>query len=224
MTNGWCDWSFAAGRQQCATRAIRTIKEGQALGVHHFIVSIDFLLWDQQGLERAGAFDDLRAFVQSLRDSSLLPAIDSVYPLDEPNTRIGGGAAQVPTFAKLRDFLAGAEDTRHIELFAIYAPIRYGTIGMTLFDQIGIDDYDRGTGVFDEYAAIPPGKRVWVVPGGAAPWQQDPAPYKQYADAHPEVVGIMPFLWIDRDDAAGIRNARTRTSYVELGCSIKGCS
>lgn len=218
MTNGWCDWQ--TGRQSCADRARRTIAEGRSLGIKHFVVSVDFLLWAPDGTGRPGGVGDVQTFLGTLGG---LDDVDAIYPLDEPNTRIGGGDQQRSTFLDLRAMLQLLPETKHIAMFAIYAPIRYGTLNMDLFDWIGVDDYDAGTGVFGQYASIPAGKRVVVVPGGAAPWLADPTPYREYADAHPEVVLIMPFLWIDHS-SAGIRSAPTRQAYVALGCSLKPCS
>lgn len=219
MTNGWCDWNTAPGRQSCADRARRTIAEGRGLGIKHFVVTVDFLLWAADGTGRPGGVGDVQAFLGTLGG---LEDVDAIYPLDEPNTRIGGGDAQRSTFLELRIMLQQLPETKHIAMFAIYAPIRYGTKNMDLFDWIGIDDYDAGTNVFTQFAAIPAGKRTVVVPGGAAPWQADPTPYRSYADAHPEVVAIVPFLWIDHS-AAGIRSAPTRSAYVTLGCTLKPC-
>lgn len=219
MTNGWCDWATSAGRQSCADRALRTINEGRTLGVHRFIVSVDFLLWNADGSTRPGAVGEVQAFLLTIGRAGALDDVVAVYPMDEPNTRIGGGAAQRDTFLALHAMLAQLPETAHIAMMAIYAPLRFGTLNMDVFDWIAVDDYEAGTNVFAEIEQIPAGKHRWLVPGGAAPWLADPAPYRAYADAHSEVMGIMPFLWIDHSQA-GIRNAPTHQAYVTLGCSL----
>lgn len=168
------------------------------LGVKRFIVNLIGIAPSQAGplLKRLEAFGTILA----------------IYPVDEPN--ING--CDKTNLSSLR--------TLGYPLFTIMGPARFGWACAEYFDWIGIDDYEKGTGVLDDitnFSKGHPGIRMVLVPGGASPWRESPDPYFEYSKQHEEVVAIIPFLWHSfQDGPLGIDQNGMAVTYTNFGKQI----
>jgi hypothetical protein len=106
--------------------------------------------------------------------------------------------------------------------------------GPGAWDVVGIDQYDIGCNVLgtlnDELGRrMKPGARRILVPGpvGGHFSQSDPACFESFAHTHPDVLAIVPFIWIDRwagvPTNVGIRSIPAlRATYTALGKRLTG--
>jgi hypothetical protein len=100
-----------------------------------------------------------------------------------------------------------------------------GTPGIGSFDWCGFDNY--GTPIFtngdyDRFVAkLTPNQRVTLVPGGADPWRDNPAPFNAKAQSDSRVVLILPFLWMDNPDPTNIEHNGMAPQYRAVGAPIK---
>lgn len=173
----------------------------------------------------------LRDLLASLQNANVLRYVVALYPQDEPDNA-GMSEAEVVAMVSLqRQIAAQFVELNTVSIAVIYGSQGHNTPGISAFDWVGFDDYDRGAGVLDsEWAAfrsrVRVDQRLILVPGGASPWRTDPVSFLAYANSDPQVVAIVPFIWFDNAGGAGqgIRSNGMKHSYCITGTAIKGVS
>lgn len=177
-------------------------------------------LYDPMGLE------DTAHAITKLHEAGLLSDVVAWYPIDEPDVNGKSDAEVLAMNTALRDL--AKELGVNPALAVIYGCTTGKRPGLSSYDWIGCDDYGAGCDVANgsRFAALKgqlrPDQRLLLVPGGADPWRQDPACFATKANADPQVVGILAFLWVDRDDAKGIGTNGMRQAYCRVGKAIRG--
>jgi len=165
---------------------------------------------------------EVRAYLARLAAADLLRGIVAVYDYDEPDVNGQSEELIIATNAMLRSELAKHQEVAGAALAVIYACGENNRPGIASFDWIGCDDYNLGCGALVDgvdrmRAAMRPEQRVMLVPGGASPWQQDPACFVAYAHANPQVVAIVGFLWQSEGQTIGIRDNGMSEIYSTAG-------
>lgn len=177
------------------------------------------------------AIAELRAFLQSADAEGLLPWIDVIYTGDEPDVNDRSDAEVRTINAAVRSLLAEFPALAGVQLAVIYGV--HGYPGIDTFDWVGVDSYDEREAIFtngryaDLKRRLRGDQRVILVPGGADPWRQMPSEFERVAHTDPQVIAVVPFLWIDTPPEWGVGNGRgirsnpTREAYRMVGKRIK---
>lgn len=167
------------------------------------------------GVFRPGVVDHARALLAAIDPAR----IAALYPEDEPSV----SAEEIRRGnAALRTMMAG---------FGVSIPLAviYGANGpypgIETYDWVGLDNYEYGANVLTRYAELHlrPEQRTMLVPGGADPWRQDPRLFLEYANANPQVVAIIAFIWLDFPAPGvgrGIRSNGLAPAYVAAAQAI----
>ena len=198
---------------------------------------------------RAQAGGHLAVYLAALREQGLLGYIDALYPVDEPNANGPVSDADVlATNALIRDVLAefgypliklavcygGLERPAWWKRFlAKWLHINPGhkwddkampLPGLEDYDIVGGDAYELGDDILPQYdrllSRLRPEQQLMLFPGGADPWQQEPAPFVTWALAHADrVFAVCPFTWFDREGIpdSGIRDNGMADAYRTAG-------
>lgn len=167
----------------------------------------------------------------ALRDAGCLERVAVLYPIDEPDGRHVDHKTMAECVTIVRQVASRYAELANVKLGVIYSThMTYP--GIEFFDIIGIDKYGMGSNVLisKEFKELnrrrKPGQQIVLVPGGANPWKQDPTAFERYAHSHPEVVGIIAFLWIDYfengQNNLGIANNGMAETYISLGKRLTG--
>lgn len=170
--------------------------------------------------------DRVRALFTILRAQGLLDQVAYLYPADEPDR-----FHNAPTINAANGIARAVATEFGIapRIAVIYAGSD-SFPGVESADVVGLDDYDKGAGVlgadYDSLrAALRPGQRLMLVPGGASPWRHDPRPWFAYAAAHPDVEMVTPFIWFDSWDGtsnAGIQSNGMAPAYCAAAIPFTG--
>lgn len=209
----WGDWDTAGA--DIEARIVAQLHEAQANGISRAIVCTGFLTFTTNHQYRGTAA--LMAFRQRLDAAGLLPMVIGLYPLDEPDVSGLSDALVTQAVNETRAAWPGPK------IGVIYGT--HGTPGIGAYDWVGMDDYGAGAGVLQRLPSIRADQRWIVVPGGADPWKQDPAPFVDFANSHPQVAVFMPFCWFD--GYGGTPNAGIRSNGMALryaAASAKGAT
>lgn len=170
---------------------------------------------------RSDAEAMLSNYFAALSGAGALQYVKILYPMDEPNNVVTSEAEFVKGINLIRKVAAGFKDLTGAKYAVIYAVDKpFMAIGE--FDYAGFDDYDMRSEVLTTsyprlVNQLKPGQKTILVPGGQSPWEQDPTPFVNFAQWHPEVGIILPFLWADVDGKKGIRSNKTRDQYIAAG-------
>lgn len=161
---------------------------------------------------------------QRLASTGALQGFDTimVYPQDEPDVAGYSDAEMSAAVAGLRAAMKTVPELVGATLGVIYNCRGLNHPGIAAFDWVGCDDYDSrcaAAGATEGFG-LTDAQRVMVVPGGADPWRQDPACFLTYAEAHPKVVAIVPFIWQTAAGHAGIRENSLRSIYCQTGRTV----
>ena len=174
---------------------------------------------------------NLRALFDALRKDSVLDRIAVIYPIDEPDGRHVSHETMSICAQTIKSIAAEYAELANVKLGVIYSThMTYP--GIDEFDIIGLDKYGMGSNVLisKEFKELnkrrQPHQKIILVPGGAEPWKQNPEAFERYAHLHPEVIGIIAFLWIDYTENGetfkGIGSNGMAQTYVELGKRLTG--
>lgn len=157
-----------------------------------------------------------------------------VYPADEPEIPANGSRSDAEVLAMLgwlRPLLAAFPALSRAPVGVIYSCGSGATPGISGYDWIGCDDYDKGcrvnapSGAYDDLLKIMrPDQRLMVVAGGVDPWRQDPACFESRAHGDPRVAMLVSFIWQDNAAeglGAGIRSNGLRRLYCEAGRKVR---
>jgi hypothetical protein len=154
-----------------------------------------------------------RGIFQGLRDANVLQNVAALYPQDEPDLLGLDDVTVIEANRALRAVAAEFDELKNVPLAVIYSE-RGTRPGLSSYDWVGIDAYAMGSKILAKpYAKLrkllTKQQRLLLVPGGANPWREDPAPYFKRAASDPKVIGIVAFLWFDNaapDVGLGIRS------------------
>lgn len=138
--------------------------------------------------------DNIRWQFTQLRNLNVLQRVVALYPEDEPDVNHIDDGAMKNIVAMVRRVASEFVELEHVKIAVIYG--NQGTPGIEAFDWVGADEYGLGLHA-SKYikSKMRPDQGLILVPGGADPWKEDPQPFVEYAQADPQVVMIMPFLW-----------------------------
>lgn len=211
-----------------ATGAAANLKQANKTTV----LDVDSCVWSGGKGKRAirpDAEQALRHLFDTLQLSQVLHLVKFIVPCDEPNQPKDNYEPLMPAAVALVRRVAGDyPQLAGVRLGCVYAggkPMPH----LDLFDVVGFDDYDAREGIFAPggqydrmHERLRADQRTWIFPGGYA--HQDPAPFMNFANAHPEVIAVVGFVWADSPDGQpwpGIRSiAGVREQYVAAGKSI----
>lgn len=173
-------------------------------------------------LQLTEVFDQLLA-------GGVLQYVVALYVIDEPDIPSVDLQPDVIKLACLdcRQVALNYAELANVKLAVTYASYDWRAIGS--FDWVGIDDYGAAAGVLTSkvpalLAALSSTQSMHLIPGGADPWKQDPLPFLEYAQQHPAVIAILPFIWIDHygyGPNLGVRSNGMAPYYRAVGKAIK---
>ena len=223
---GWlADWEMPG---YAVSRAAACVD----VGVKKLIVGVQYMLF--QGSTYYGttlAQANLRGMFDALRQAGTLGYVVAIYPVDEPD-RLGVSEQLLTQVCKdIRQVLAGYSELAGCKLAVIYGSQGRVTPALASFDWAGFDDYDSGAaiftnGMYEAFAAkLLPAQRAILVPGGASPWKQDPAPFLAVAESDARVGLIAPFIWINYGSPTttpGIGSNGMAAAYLAAGAQVVG--
>lgn len=172
----------------------------------------------------------LDALFSKLQSAGILSRVSVLYPIDEPDGRHVSHEDMAAVVDILRSVAQSYPELANVKIGVIYSThMTYP--GIEQFDLIGLDKYGMGSNVLisREFKELKrrrqPHQKIWLVPGGADPWQQDPQAFERYAHLDADVWGIVAFLWIDYFENGalnkGIGSNAVKGKYIALGQRIK---
>lgn len=196
------------------------------------MLGIQYWMYDEFNRPKADAESQLLGYLHRLNEAGVLKFVTDVYPLDEPDLLGAKSDDVIATNAAVRR--AFAAFNMRPRLSVIYA-VAFTWPGVSSYDDVGFDNYPAGSGIFynGDYAKLKAvlraDQKIWLVPGGADPWRQDPTPFINYAHSDPQVRGLINFVWFDSTDpkqgyGKGIRTNGMARAYCQAGREITGGS
>ena len=158
-----------------------------------------------------------------LQALDLLRSIKAIYPIDEPDA-VGLSAEKIAiTNAMIRRVMT--DFGINVPLAVIYSA-KFTWPGIASYDWAGFDNYDADIFSNGDYARLKSmlraDQRILLVPGGADRWRQDPQPFINKANADPQVVGIVAFIYRNNADpqrgaSLGIKSNGMKGAYCAAG-------
>lgn len=200
------------------------------LQTHHLptVLSVQWPLYGESTKALPDAVAGLRALFDQYRASGVLQQIIVLYPIDEPDGRGFNDPDVLVGNSLLRGVAAEYAELSGVKLGVIYST-HWSFPGISSYDWVGFDDYGQRSGIFvnGEYDRLKntlrPNQRIILVPGGADPWKQDPTEFFNMAENDPQVVALVPFIWIDnygQSTHLGIHSNGMATIYHLIGLQI----
>lgn len=179
---------------------------------------------------RADAADRLRGLFAAFERAGVLQQVVALYLIDEPDGRSCTDDDVLRACRIARAVALEFPALAGVKLAVTYSYKR--TLpGISGLDWVGLDDYGIGSGVLissewrELLARLEPHQRCYVVPGGASPWRQDPEAFRRWAHSTPQCMGVMAFMFGQRDDSGevndGIATNGMRGAYRALGQEIR---
>lgn len=181
---------------------------------------------------------ELRFQLQRLNEGGWLQGWESVtfYPFDEPDSSTGGGLSDeevVRRVTAIRQVFLDVGLIARMQIGVFYQCATGAHPGISVFDRVGCFRYggDGCPRLEGDYQAmrlkLKPGAKLWLIPAGSninngKEGQQDPACWSSYAQRHPDVWGLVGFMWHSGADPkvaiVGIREIPLmRRLYCEVG-------
>jgi hypothetical protein len=192
------------------------------------MLGVQYWMYDARNVPKADGEAQLLGYLHRLNDAGVLKFVTDVYPLDEPDL-LGTKADDVVAVnaAVRRAFATFGMRPR---LSVIYG-VGFTWQGVASYDDIGFDNYSAGSGIFynGDYARLKgvlrADQKIWLVPGGADPWRQDPTQFINFAHGDPQVRGLINFVWFDSTHPSqlygkGIRTNGMAGAYCRAGREI----
>lgn len=171
------------------------------------------------------AAENLRNLFLYLRERDLLKYIYGLTPLDEPNTNALNEVELQKAIWVIQQVCEEFQELKNVKLVCIYAAKPAPYMLKEQFDIVLVDDYEELSQIFvngtyqELVHGLRPDQKTGIMPGGG--FDQDPAPFFNFAHAHPEVALIIAFVWFGpmqpADTWTGIRNNSRRAQYEEIG-------
>lgn len=221
MIPDWGPWDDAT-RPAIADRMLSEMQTAVDLGFTQLVIAISMFVYRIEPsttgrLEdyKFRGVDELVAFKARCDAAGLTDKVIMLYPVDEPNLHNLSDADVVAANSAIRAVWPGPK------LGCIYGGDHDERPGLGSYEWVGVDNYGAKEGVLGMLPSIRPDQRWIIVPGGWEGTMQDPEPFYQFANNHPEVAVIMPFLWID-GESKGIRSNSLHDAYVSVGKRCTG--
>lgn len=164
----------------------------------------------------------------TLLAAGVLKYVVAFYVIDEPDIPEVNIPTDILKLACLdcRQVAQLYAELQNVKLAVTYGRSDYRAVGA--FDWVGLDNYGAGAGVLSQFdnlrMQLSAEQRVILIPGGADPWKQDPLPFYEYAQTVPQVVLLLPFIWIDYygyGPNLGVRSNGMAPYYRMVGKAIK---
>lgn len=215
------EWGEAGNNYQVVMdRNISFMKEAAAAGVKSVVYDVGFQLWGPSANNplKTTAPADLAQVFNDLKATGVLGMVKALYPIDEPDLTGKSDAQLVAAVTVLRTAAAAFPELAGVRVWTFYA--QNGLPGLSAFDDVGSDHYGDTSRALAWYAQLPPNKGKLLIPGGAQPWRDDPAPFVQYALANPSVTAIIAFLYVDYSAGQGIGSNGMLPAYRTAGKTI----
>lgn len=181
------------------------------------------------GLSWLAMTNTLEVF-EYLQSKGALKYVKALVILDEPNTNARSAEELNSACDIARLAAARYPELIDVKLVCVYAAKPESFTCIERFDWVGVDDYDQKSSVLQGshqalLAAKRPDAKTILLPGGA--FGQDPTPFVNWAQAHTDVVAVVPFCWFGPREPAdkwvGIgANAALRDRYIDAGKQIAG--
>lgn len=202
------------------------------------IADLDQLLFDFSAYPTityrgtATATANMQTLFNAIQAAGVLQNVSAVYPLDEPNLFTSLTAVVLAgAIADVRACMATYPEMKNTKVAVIYAPIgNYKAIAS--YDWVGLSAYNDTAffnpgGTYDQLKAQLTAKQsTMLVPGGANPWRQDPAPFYNVAMNDKQVAAFIAFIWVDLGTppnvSLGIGNNGMATAYEAIAKLITG--
>lgn len=150
----------------------------------------------------ATAKANLENTFNQLKAAGVLNQVIGFYPIDEPDIWNASDANVTAVNQTIREVAAQYPELKNAVLVVTYANTgRYP--GLKSFNWVSVDDYPQGSNVLIGSAMtglrsqMQPGQRLFLMPGGASPFKNDPTAFVRQAQSDPLVVAVIPFLWKD---------------------------
>lgn len=171
----------------------------------------------------------VRSFLSDLQSKGLLVNILALCWMDEPEQYHLTTATVLATNAMLRQVMRSFPELSNTKLLVTYMPDDWTQSeqrpGMADFDIVSFDHYTVNifAGEYQRFKTrTRAGQRILLFPGGANPWRQDPAPFLAVANADPQVLGIVAFIWQNLGSGPGIGSNGMAPSYQAVGRKVIG--
>lgn len=218
--NFFMDMQF--GGEQFTIDSILYMKKPTMLGVQYF-------MYDAQNKPKPTGEAELVAYLGRLQAAGALKYVTDAYPIDEPDL-LNTPAKDIQSVnASVRRAFEGYGLKPRLSV--IYSA-KFTWNGAEFYDDIGFDNYSAGSGIFYNgdfarltAAANKPGQKLWLVVGGASPWNQNPEAFINYANGDAKIRGIIAFVYFDSISpeqmyGLGIRNNGQRKTYCNAGSKV----
>lgn len=218
----WGDWE-PPGRDALIDSCIAQGLAAKAAGTTKLMFTLDFCLLTQTTprrlLTEAVAAGYLQTFIQRLGIEGLIDNVAAWYVVDEPNiAEVNLNEAELATICAL----VRASIPFQAPLVTTFGASNGSYPGIHSFDWVGFDNYGApifSNGEYQHLASqLASGQRTVILPGGADPWREDPAPFYNWAQTDPRVAMIMPFMW---QNPGGIAINGMAPQYRAVGLKVK---
>jgi hypothetical protein len=161
----------------------------------------------------------ITARLDAVRAAGASANLVALYVIDEPEREAQVGAEEIAAACALCRSIAPG-----LALHICYGDGK-DYRGVAFIDWAGVDAYGKGAGVLTDdvqalKAALRADQRLVLYPGGADPWRNDPRPFYDYAQSDPQVVAIVPFIWLAEHQ--GIKINGMADAYRAIGQAIIG--
>lgn len=199
-------------------RNISFFNEAKAAGIPAVVLDVGFQAWRGTAVNPTLAAD-LTVVLKAYQTAGVLGMVKAIYPVDEPDIRGFSDASLRQANAIIRQVADGFPELSGVQLWVIYA--QDGVPAMSSFDCVGSDHYGDISRALAWYAQVPAAQCRILVPGGAQPWRDDPAPFTAYAMANPNT-NVIAFLWVDYSGGLGISDNGMLPAYRAAGKTVIG--
>ena len=165
----------------------------------------------------------INGFLTYLDSQALLKNIYAIYPQDEYNLNRRWSEASILAANRcVRDEIANFEGTRGKPIYVIYS-CGDPWVALADADIIACDQYEIGDQMLSQYlpALKKYGKPIFLIPGGACPWNYNPYAMVVAANSDDQIVGLEGFIYPDGWDLGnpgrcGIRSSVTLPLYQHV--------
>ena len=231
-TIGHCNLYFSAPWGELS-QTVENLKDARKAGFGEVVIAADA---DKGNVPGTTAF--AWAWLFELRRLGALEGLKvrAFYWRDEPNLENPDAGLKVLSDARVREQNASLRAMLATD-FPELGPVELWTImadkpdlpGLDDWDAVGGDDYPKGCDVMADERLIGRirrgAKRTILVPSPLFGLNADPTCFEQFAQAHGDVVAVMPFIWRDAwgpQRLDGIRSHFSRPAYEALGRRLTG--
>jgi hypothetical protein len=155
-----------------------------------------------------------RSLFDSMRSAKCLNHVVALYPYDEPDVQRLSDDEVKQTVFRLMELVSQYPELAQVKFAVFYGNTGY-VPGISVFDWVGRDNYNSGP----QTLPLSPNQKLMLIPGGA--FGEKPEPFLDFANNHPEVVAIIPFIWEwPKQDHPGIKGSLLEENYRNVGKRI----